>query len=1094
MKLLSTLYRNAFLRPLLAAVFFVAGVDFWFETNGLPSSWHPQVKAILQHAGLRGSFTHLRIGAVNGVVMLNPEFFIDTPAGPMRLAANDIHCRPNLWRLLQGKLVIDDFAINDAEVSLLQTDPSEVWRTTVSLAQGRRGKDDRFHLQVKAACEGVNFTGAFTLANFSQIASLLDTDRSQRQIRFNPSAQASVASVAKLLKQCRWGENDAFVNLKATLDCLEPSQFALNGDFSLGHALLGPIMITKLRGDCSLKQGQLAFTRLQWFLSRSEIVQGNVELDLKEKTVAANLHGQLFPATLLHLAHIESGNLSSIATLTTPIHFTAKLPSSPLEWQKLNPRLECHFNSMPLYGLQIHRGRFVLVSTPPTIAISELHLSLNPANTEWLAGDLTFNLNTKTIAAELNGELPVFHHARHIGLQLPTAWFGAERRNLKLHLDMKESPIASWQQWHATATAETRYLPILDASLYNPKITLELKNAVLTMTSATAGLPGLPADAVHFTASASLADLVDSKPTAIAFSARVLAHNPGADADSFATALDWQGEAVCDVDKSRLSVTSRGTVFPDRIYQTYQTPLKLPADDIVGQIRCPKNPVSFSLDMPETEIAGSQNWKVLAQLHSDGGSFGKLDLAEASCLVEITPHATNFLDLKGVTAAGEPLALEILIQYDPFVLTLNKIMLTGRPEIAEVFIFPKLAKDIYQQIWEHVTWDPNHPPVVTVPSLVYQSGSTDSDWQLTMASSLTAQNVLYRGNHLGDVALEVHLDLPYGLKVAPITVTRPDGDVNAEIAMTFAGVPQCDLKINKSEGTVDPKQILLAINPDWISFLEPITFSSQTKVTCEGSFFLSGEPLLTLRGTLETPQCSFQDFSAEQVTANWTLSSNQVRWDVIQASYLGGNLKTSGLYDLESRAGNILLIADNVSLDQFSTKLGLTENSEGASSVPGVIQAECRLDILRNWASRPFHVEGNGHVAVRNAQLWEVPLFTKLGYLLELTTFSWLRQKQDNGLGKITSLDADLEFLGTRLVVPQFSTNGTIIALSGEGEYSWEKDRLFFQVSGEALKEVSILSFVLKPLTWAFHAELSGTRKKNEWKLRTALRKIFSTD
>ena len=123
-----------------------------------------------------------------------------------------------------------------------------------------------------------------------------------------------------------------------------------------------------------------------------------------------------------------------------------------------------------------------------------------------------------------------------------------------------------------------------------------------------------------------------------------------------------------------------------------------------------------------------------------------------------------------------------------------------------------------------------------------------------------------------------------------------------------------------------------------------------------------------------------------------------------------------------------------------------------------------------------------------------MPLFTKLGYLLELTTFSWLRQKQDNGLGKITSLDADLEFLGTRLVVPQFSTNGTIIALSGEGEYSWEKDRLFFQVSGEALKEVSILSFVLKPLTWAFHAELSGTRKKNEWKLRTALRKIFSTD
>jgi len=558
--------------------------------------------------------------------------------------------------------------------------------------------------------------------------------------------------------------------------------------------------------------------------------------------------------------------------------------------------------------------------------------------------------------------------------------------------------------------------------------------------------------------------------------------------------MDWQGEAIYDHDKRRLRLNSRGAAFPDRLYQTYQTPLKLPATDILALVRCDQNPITFSLDLPETEINGSHNWKVLAQLHSAGGGFGKLDIAEASSRVEITPRETNFLDLKGTTAAGEPMALDILIHYKPFVLTLNNISLTGRPEIADVFIFPKLAKHIYRQIWEHVQWDPGHPPVVTVPSLVYQSGSTDKDWQLTMASTLTAKNAVYRDNRLEDVALEVHLDLPNSLKVAPVTVTRPDGDLNAEFAMTFAGVPQCDLKINKSTGSVDPKQILLAINPAWISFLEPIAFSPQTKVTCEGSFFLSGEPLLRLRGTIETPQCSFHDWTAEQVTANWTLSSDQVRWNVTKASYLGGDLKTSGLYDLEARAGNVLLIANNVSLDQFSTKLGLTEKSPDTSPVPGVVQAECRLDILRDWANRPFHVEGKGHLAIRDAELWDVPLFSKLGYLLELTTFNWIRQKQDNGLGKITSLDADLEFLGNRLAIPQFSTNGTIIALSGEGEYSWEKDRLFFQVSGEALKEVSILSFVLKPLTWAFHAELSGSRRKNEWKLRTALRKIFSTD
>ena len=78
--------------------------------------------------------------------------------------------------------------------------------------------------------------------------------------------------------------------------------------------------------------------------------------------------------------------------------------------------------------------------------------------------------------------------------------------------------------------------------------------------------------------------------------------------------------------------------------------------------------------------------------------------------------------------------------------------------------------------------------------------------------------------------------------------------------------------------------------------------------------------------------------------------------------------------------------------------------------------------------------------------------------------------------------------------MPTLSTNGTIIALNGSGEYNWDTDKMYFQVSGEALKEVSILSMVLKPLTWAFHAELTGTRAKNEWTLRTALRKIFSLD
>ena len=166
-----------------------------------------------------------------------------------------------------------------------------------------------------------------------------------------------------------------------------------------------------------------------------------------------------------------------------------------------------------------------------------------------------------------------------------------------------------------------------------------------------------------------------------------------------------------------------------------------------------------------------------------------------------------------------------------------------------------------------------------------------------------------------------------------------------------------------------------------------------------------------------------------------------------------------------------------MSLDRFLAQLGIDEKS--TEGLPGHVNAESHVQILRGWAGRPYHLEGTGHVAIRDSELWQVPLLTKLGGLLEVTTLSWLTQRRLAGLGRISSLDADIEFLGQRLVVPTLSTNGTIIALNGSGEYNWDTDKMYFLVSGEALKEVSILSMVLKPLTWAFHAELTGTRATN---------------
>ena len=121
----------------------------------------------------------------------------------------------------------------------------------------------------------------------------------------------------------------------------------------------------------------------------------------------------------------------------------------------------------------------------------------------------------------------------------------------------------------------------------------------------------------------------------------------------------------------------------------------------------------------------------------------------------------------------------------------------------------------------------------------------------------------------------------------------------------------------------------------------------------------------------------------------------------------------------------------------------------------------------------------------------------QLSNLVEVTTFkifSANKNKSSNTFGSISALKANLEFHGPRIVVTDFNTNGTIIALSGAGEYNTVNNNVHFEVNGSPLKEVTILSTLLKPLSWCFNAELHGKRSEAKWKMKTALSKIFSTE
>lgn len=601
-------------------------------------------------------------------------------------------------------------------------------------------------------------------------------------------------------------------------------------------------------------------------------------------------------------------------------------------------------------------------------------------------------------------------------------------------------------------------------------------------------LAGLPVDALQCRASADVLDFIDKGVAQVDFTAGLLAQ--GGNGGDWGPGLTIQGKAVYQREQGSLALSSAGTVYSDRLYRSYRGPLRIPAVDILALIYCSEQPVQFTLDMPPW-IMAREPWRFGGKLHGEDGGFDTLAIRVADGDYEVTSRATTFSKLRATTTMGESIALDMRIQYQPFEFALSNIDVVGNPRLADPFIMHAYGREIYNQIWEHVRWDPAYPAHIEASSLVYSSGS-DTDWRLTLSSRLTVANVVYHDAEIPALSVEVGLDLPSHIKIKPISVTVPDGTLRAECDIYLQGVPQCEFRILPSEATLDPKRLLLAIDPSWGNLLGDVTISDASRLDCEGSFFLSGESRLRVHGRLRSPRCAYALFAAEDVDAGWSLTADTLHWQVTDARYLGGHLATSGYYDISSKRGETLVLAKKMSLERFLTQLGLAEKLP--ASLPGVVNAETRVEFLRGWAGRPYHLEGTGHVAIREAELWQVPLLTQLGSLLEFSTFSWLTQRRLAGLGRISSLDADVEFVGQRVLIPSLSTDGTIIALNGSGEYRWDNDKLFFLVSGEALKEVSFLSMVLKPLTWAFHAELAGTRRQNEWKLRTALRKIFATD
>jgi len=348
-----------------------------------------------------------------------------------------------------------------------------------------------------------------------------------------------------------------------------------------------------------------------------------------------------------------------------------------------------------------------------------------------------------------------------------------------------------------------------------------------------------------------------------------------------------------------------------------------------------------------------------------------------------------------------------------------------------------------------------------------------------MDSRLDVENATYRHFKTSRINLDVRLALPGLVAIENIVVTKDATEARGDVRIRTSGLPACEFAFPEIKGGCDPRVVLRIINPEWEKYLESFTFDPYSKVECRGSFFLDNEPRLRLEGKLDTAVCTYRGIELRDVQADWQVNGATTSWNVKQAGLYGGTAGVSGFFDATTRSGLVAVNAQAVNLPGLLQVFGLGTDS----TREGKLTANCRLQVLKDWAGTPLQLNGNGYLRLSEGNIWAVPFFDQLGQLLKVS-----------GLERISTLDADLDFRGERVVVPTLKTNGTIIALEGRGEYSWTTEALAFRVWGETLRKIPVLSFALKPMSWVFDAELTGTVKDHRWRLRNALDRVLSRD
>lgn len=927
------------------------------------------------------------------------------------------------------------------------------------------------------------------------------------------------ASLPRLQEQFARFAQDAgemSLSLRLTGSLKDPDSLALQGEASVADSEFLGRAIALARASFLLKRSHFSLDDLHIVYNPLEALRAQGSVDFLSRTVQGNVQAACMPRTILRLADLSPALLPPWLVFTSPMTFQGTLPPTPWNLHDAAPQIDFSTQELRVKGLILPRVAGTLSYQRGGLRLQNLEL-LGPAQ-EWtgnhpqsLQGEIAMDLQEKTLQGTLEGTLNVKELLHDLELlqsrDTPLEAF----TNATLQIRLEPSPWNDWRAWKASVSLGQAKSSLGKFHLADLNLHLQANQGNLAL-DASSHLAGNSPNQLSLHLETSPAQ-DPRQPIRLLIRPQVTLEGQ--------EVLSGQGALLWTPSDSTLQIADGECLFrPELLYQLLQTPLSLDGESVLAWFQCldPGQPARLSFSMPQRHLLNPQQswdweklpWQLEGTLDMPQMQMKQTRFSRISSRFHLTETQISFPQLQGsLQDSDSTLSADLTILFHPFRLSLENLRLAGPPLSFRNLLHDPGAIQIFDTIWEGFQWESpgttpaNEQCLIQLPLLEYRSYEGDK-WNLNLAGTLEARHFRYRGLPLHSLHATLSLKLPEeGLRLTKISLQQgenPDNRFSGTLSLDFHRGTSGVFHGEKHSGEFPTLPLLASLLFHDPGKLQDFTLPPQANFTLHGQFHQGMPASLSMEGTLDTPSLQYKNIQLQNLQGKWKFLNNRLVWDFPTAEFFQGSLATTGFYDLTLKKSEFLANATGVPLAQLM-KLSQgklvdpdfphDDRKYTPDTLPGKLDAKGHFAILKDWGASPIFLEGNGTLHLHEMDLWRVPTLTTLGKIISRGTFRFFSKDKIASLGKISTLDADFHCWGASIAFQDIRTDGSFIALRGNGIYRLDDNQMNFQVSGQLLKSVSLISWLLRPISWAFNAELTGTPQEHQWKLRSTLRNLF---